>query len=87
MATVREVKEYLSKLSDDTPLIAVVLTREEFNYDIIQGNSNPIPSDESFAEFAENWFDGANQSFGSQFIDWQGDTLYEAWTEFEVESF
>jgi hypothetical protein len=80
MAKVKDLIDRLSKLDGERELCAVVLTREEFNEDIIQENMENIHDDATFAKFVDQFIDGGD--IGNLFIDCYGENLYELWAEF-----
>jgi hypothetical protein len=88
MATVKQVQEYLSTLPSDMPLLSVILTRSDFNQEVLQDNIEDIESDEIYAKFTKTCFDGDfeyGSNIGSLFVEYSGDDLFSTWVDFNEE--
>jgi hypothetical protein len=81
MAKVKDVLEKLLKLPEDTEILAVVLTKEEFTQDVIQGNSNPIRYEKDYARFLKWYIDG--DGIADLFLENSGgESLFSSWEDY-----
>ena len=81
MAKVKDILEKLSKLPEDADVLAVVLTKEEFNQDVIQGNANSLRYDKDFARFLDWYIDG--DGIANLFLENSGgENLFSSWVSY-----
>lgn len=81
MAKVKEILEKLAGLPEDADILAIVLTKKEFNEDVIQGNANAVRMDKDYAKFLKWYIDG--EGIANLFLENSGgESLYQDWVNY-----
>lgn len=81
MATVQEALDKLSKLDPNEPILALVISRKEFNDDIIQGNGPEVPDNDTYAKFLKYRID-MDGDMGTTFYEEDSINLFGEWDTF-----